>query len=131
MPGDVTMLYRGRLNEHGHGEAMDILFLGEDDEPLAYQISEAMYEHGRYLSVRYWTSDDELRDDELRERVIRALLGDGDGTRYNDRYSDITGYLWTDEDIVVGGHDLLDELRSHLGQWCLLEIRYSGAPPSA
>jgi hypothetical protein len=27
-------------------------------------------------------------------------------TRYYHRYSDYTGYLWTEEDFIVGGHDI-------------------------
>jgi hypothetical protein len=128
MSEPVTKTYRGRLNLHGYGEGDDILFLGDDDYPLAEQISEDMEECGRYLSVRYWTSDAEQSDDQLRENVVRSLFGDGEGTRFHNAYSDITGYLWTDEDIMIGGHDLLAELESHLGQWCLLEIGYSALP---
>jgi len=30
---------------------------------------------------------------------------------------------------MVGGHDLLEELRSHKGRYCLLEVEYSTDPP--
>jgi hypothetical protein len=134
----TTVLYRGHLTQRDHGEAMDVLFLGDGegrdpfaDEPLARRIADDMGAHGSYLSVRYWTSDAEMTDDGLRECAVRALFGDGEGTRYSAHYSEVTGYLWTDEDIMVGGHDLLAELESHLGRWCLLEIGYSREPGPA
>jgi hypothetical protein len=30
--------------------------------------------------------------------------------------------LWTDEDLNVGGHDLLEEIRSYLGKFIYLEV---------
>jgi hypothetical protein len=58
------------------------------------------------------------------------MLGEGDAT-FGARYSEDTGYLWTDEELNVGGHDLLGELESHEGRYCLLEIRYSHEVPGA
>ena len=43
---------------------------------------------------------------------------------FNPRYSEITGYLWTDEELNVGGHDLMAELKSNVGKWLILEIVY-------
>ena len=39
-------------------------------------------------------------------------------------YSDYTGYLWTDENLKIGGHDLLDELKEDCGKWLFLTIEY-------
>lgn len=91
-----------------------------------------MEEHGRYLSVRYWTADAPREDDVILEGAIREMLGESDAA-YGSHYSERTGYLWTDEEINVGGHDLLEELKSSAGQYCLLEISYSqaGAPGTA
>ncbi|MNJ80064.1 hypothetical protein D3C77_783070 [compost metagenome] len=41
---------------------------------------------------------------------------------YGARYSELTGYLWTDEYLKVGGHDIIEELRSYVGKWLILEI---------
>lgn len=129
--GGTTIRYRGTLAVRDHGEAMDVLFLeGEDnhDEPLAETISDDLDRCGRYASVRYWTADAALSDDALMECAVRAMLGEADA-RYKSAYSDITGYLWTDEDINVGGHDLLEELKSQAGRYLLLEISYSKTAP--
>ena len=132
----TTVRYRGTLALHYHGEAEDILFLDGDldgryeYEPLAETIGDDLELHGRYASVRYWTADAPMGDDEIAEGAIRAMLGGEADACYSARYSDVTGYLWTDEDIMVGGHDLLEELKSQAGRYCLLEIGYAKEPPA-
>lgn len=123
----VTRRYRGTLTVRDHGEGMDILFL-DDGDPLAEVITGDMDEHGRYLSVRYWTADARRDDDAMIEGAIREALGFGEAA-FLHHYSDITGYLWTDEDVIVGGHDLLEELKAQAGRYCLLEIGYQDGPP--
>ena len=129
----TTVRYRGTLALHDHGESMDILFLDGDlddryeHQPLAETISDDLEQHGRYASVRYWTADAPLEDWMIMEYALQAMLGEA-GAQYSARYSDVTGYLWTDEDINVGGHDLLEELKSQAGRYCLLEIGYAKEP---
>lgn len=129
----AAVRYRGTLAVRDHGEAMDILFLDGDpgydwEDPLAERISDDLERHGRYASVRYWTADAPMDDDEIAEAALRSLFGEADA-RYKAHYSDVTGYLWTDEDINVGGHDLLEELKSQAGRYCLLEIGYAKGRP--
>jgi hypothetical protein len=38
-----------------------------------------------------------------------------------DRYSETTGYLWTDEKLQVGGHDLIEELSGSAGKFLIFE----------
>ena len=49
------------------------------------------------------------------------VMGDAN-VDLQSRYSEITGYLWTDEDLNVGGHDLLAELKGHVGKWLIMEV---------
>ena len=37
--------------------------------------------------------------------------------------SDITGYLWTHEKIKIDGHNLFEELDSHIGKFINILIR--------
>jgi len=130
----TTVRYRGTLALHDHGEAMGVLMLDGDlddryeYEPLAETISDDLAAHGRYASVRYWTADAPMGDDEIAEAALRLLFGEADA-QYTAHYSDVTGHLWTDEDINVGGHDLLEELKSQAGRYCLLEISYEKELP--
>jgi len=124
-----TVRYRGILALHDWDEAMDVLFLDNPerpgyDDPLAEIVTDDIDRHGRYLTVRYWTAGTSRSDDDMIEGALRELLGAGEA-EFRNAYSEITGYLWTDEDIKVGGHDLLEELKAQAGRYCLLEIGYS------
>jgi hypothetical protein len=46
---------------------------------------------------------------ELEEALVKTSMGEVDASFYHS-YSDLTGYLWTNEEIKVGGHDLLGEI---------------------
>lgn len=130
-------IYRGYLQHCSNGEENDLLTLAAvkvdgylsacDAEPLAKIIQEDIEKFGNFLSVRYWIIDKELPADQITERFLRSIFGGGDA-EYQMNYSEFTGYLWTDENIKVGGHDLLCELKSYLGSYCHLEIEYSSAP---
>jgi hypothetical protein len=110
--------YEGRLSVHDHGESDDVLFIETYPEPLA-EILEWI--SGKNVSVRYWVSNEKATKSTVNEEFVKTLFGAGD-SNFNARYSELTGYLWTDEDLNVGGHDLLDELKSFDGYWIILEI---------
>lgn len=112
--------YRGWIRERDYGEAMDVLFLDPSDEPLARRIQDD-FDLPAQVSVRYFTANREATLEQFEENLIRRISGALE-VDYGDAYSDITGYLWTDEDLVVGGHDLLEELRTHVGRFCHLEM---------
>ena len=89
-------------------------------------VKELMDDKGSYnrLTVRYWISDTPRTKDELVENTVRQQMGDSEVEFYS-HYSDMTGYLWTDEELNVGGHDLKSELKSFLGKYLYMEITYS------
>jgi hypothetical protein len=99
------------------------------DEPiLADVLAQDITNYGNNLSVRYFISDSELDEDQLNLELMKTIYGndiDSDNVRFGVRYSEYTGYLWTDEDIMIGGHDLLEELKSHIGKYLWMEITYS------
>ena len=114
-----TKVYKGIVKEGDYGENSDALFIGEGSQPIA-KIFEEDFE-AKQVTVRYWTSDVEKTKEEIQESVLRKLFGDVDAM-YSDSYSEITGYLWTDEELNVGGHDLIEEIRSYLGKFIYLEV---------
>ncbi len=124
--GNSTKIYTGRIAERDHGEAMDIIFLDNQDKPLAAQIQDDLGFGGRRtMSVSYFVTDEPRTKAELEDNLIRTLVGDLE-VEYTAHYSEYTGYLWTDEELNVGGHDLLAEIRSHVGKYLHLEIAYGG-----
>jgi len=129
----MKKIYRGFIKEDDYGENYKAMFVGDcgiryqdcdiDPMPIAYIIQEDMEKYGHFLSVRYFITDKKRPLDELQERLLQKLHGVGEA-EYQDCFSEITGYLWTDEELKVGGHDLMNELRNHVGKYCHLEIKY-------
>lgn len=123
----VTKTYRGQLSYQGHGEADEILFLSSVEDPFC---EELLWMVGKNVTVRYWTTDTEVNKDEAIETTIAQAMGIGYGN-FGACYSEATGYLYTNEHLEVGGHDLLGELQSHVGRWLILEVDYSEDPVTA
>lgn len=114
-----TKTYKGLLCLHSWGEADDILFLSSLAGPMAEVLEDEIA--GKTVTVRYWITNKETTKEEAQEAFIGELLGRLDA-ECRSRYSEITGYLWTDEEINIGGHDLLAELQSYVGKWLILEV---------
>jgi hypothetical protein len=111
--------YEGFLSLREHGEAYDILFISSEDEPLAEVLDESI--KGKQVTVRYWICDKQCTKEEASQDHVQQVMGKAD-TDYGAAYSEVTGYLWTDEEINIGGHDLLAELKGNIGKWLVLEV---------
>ena len=125
-----TVVYRGLVVlGHGENDSAVTLYLprGSVRDVLAEQIEWDMAEYGQYLTARYIISDKELSAKEAEEVPARIACGLG-FAEYAEAYSEITGYLWTDQNIQIGGHDLQEELRGYAGKWLWLEITYDKKP---
>ncbi|WP_144106796.1 hypothetical protein [Paraburkholderia sp. BCC1886] len=114
-----TKTYAGKLIERDHEEASDLLFIESLDEPLAEVLERDIA--GKFVSVRYWITDKEVAREEAEIAFVHKLMGFAN-CDFGAHYSEATGYLWTDEDVMIGGHDLLNELRTYKGEWVILEI---------
>jgi hypothetical protein len=121
--------YRGYLIEMSNGEEDEIVgltpdpFRAADREIVAERIESDIDRYGRFLSVRYFVTDKVIPADQVITEWLNMLEGVG-RAEYDMHYSDITGYLWTDEELNVGGHDLLNELRSHISKYLHMEIDF-------
>ncbi len=118
--GEGEAIYLDRVSENGRPDL--------SDEPLAVRIDRDMGALGRFLTVRYWLANAPATKGELIKRTFLRLAGLAEA-QVGHAYSEITGYLWTNEEIQVGGHDLIRELRSHMDLWCRLEIEFHQAKP--
>lgn len=108
-------IHKGFLKEGYNGEE-DVLML--NDEPVAEVLE---YISGRFVTIAYYISNVEIDPDEAALLFVQSYYGELNA-RYEMRYSEVTGYLWTDEDLNVGGHDLLEELRTHIGKYLILKV---------
>lgn len=121
----MKIIYRGLLCYASNGEEDALLGLMGDDykvKILAKEVKDNLH-YGYNLTVRYFVTDSPVPPDDIEIELIKTMSGYGN-IKYNMRYSDITGYLWTDEDLNVGGHNLLYELSSNIGKWLHLEVDY-------
>lgn len=109
---------QGQLSIRDDGDSMDVLFVSTLERPLSEELD---WMERKKVTVRYWVTDQQVSREQAQEEFMKKVMGVAD-VRYNPRYSEITGYLWTDEDLNVGGHDLIKELKSHAGKWLILEV---------
>lgn len=106
------------IDEYGEDDDCLVLYTNNPKEWVCKD-KESLVEHIEYdvtnafCSVRYFLSDEEVTEEQATERWLGVLFGKVDAD-YVQRYSEITGYLWTDSKLNVGGHDLEAELRSHV-----------------
>lgn len=119
----------GEISLGPHGEGDDLLFVG--GTLLAKAFVEACGDpwNGRVrakVSIRYGIAHDPIEDlDTAAARMIAGAdrhTGMAEG-EFIHCYSEITGYLWTDEELKTGGHDLLKELRAHAGKYAVVKIQ--------
>lgn len=119
----ATKTYEGLLSLHSWGEASDILFLSSLRDPLAEELQTDIARE--IVTVRYWITDQKATKEQAQKEFLKKLMGAAD-CDFGSHYSEITGYLWTDEKCKIGGHDLVAELRNHVGKWLVLEIDIYG-----
>lgn len=115
----MKKIYKGLISQKEHGENWRADFIGDLNEPIT-QIFQEEFCYCN-VTVRYFISEIEKTIDELQENLIQTISGYLEAD-YTDRYSEITGYLWTDEEIKIGGHDLLDIIASNVGKYIYLEV---------
>ena len=115
----IEKTYAGQLCYHTCGEEGQVLFLSTIEEPLAERLEEDI--SGKIVTVRYWLSDVQVSKEEAMLEFMKRISGSADA-KFRQHYSEYTGYLWTDEECMIGGHDLIKELKGSIGKWLILEI---------
>lgn len=109
--------YKGVIKNTCYCEDSFATIIG-DSKPIALEF-EDLTDH--IVSVRYWISENEKTKEQLLENHVLAMSGVVYAD-YEDIYSELTGYLWTDATLRVGGHDLLHIIESHTGDYIYIEV---------
>ena len=115
----TNKVYRGFLSLGSSGEGDDILHIGE--EILAEVLGSDLQDYGPYVSVQYYTTISDTPFEVIQEEYLKTVMGLSEAD-FGHRYSEITGYLWTDESWQVGGHDLIGLLTMDIGRFCHLMV---------
>ena len=89
--------------------------------PLTKEMEETCGWYGMYASVQMLTGDTPIDMDHIDETKVVSMMGEVE-SKYYHRYSDYTGYLWTEEGFKCGGHDIPKILSSHMGEYIHMEI---------
>lgn len=118
MSKNITLEGKLTLGSNGEEQVLKL-----DREILAELVQDVVEKYGKLVSVRYWTSDEKMSKEKAQHEFLKTVMGFAD-VEYNMAYSECTGYLWTDESLKIGGHDLLDELYSKVGKYLILEIDF-------
>lgn len=113
-----SMIIKGYLKLREEYESGDGLYI--DGEILSEQLEDIK---GKNATVRFYISDTEKSFDELKENLIRTISGDVNAY-YGDTYSEYTGYLWTNDQLNIGEHDLIEDLSNYDGKYCYLAIDF-------
>jgi len=110
--------YKGQLKLDSYGESDDVLFISTIDTPLVEALG---WISGKKAIVRYCVTEKQTTKEESEDQFLKKLMGVAE-VEFHAKYSEITGYLWTDEELNIGGHDIIAELKSYIGEWLILEI---------
>ncbi len=108
-----------RVTHNGHS-----VYLAEAVEEFIDHLREL---RGRYagserVTVGWHTSSEEKTHGELEMNLISTALG-AVNVDFSHRYSDLTGYLWTDEKIRIGGRDIMEEMHLEAGHYLYLRAQ--------
>lgn len=78
---------------------------------------------GSKVFVRYFITDSEASEESVNETLIHKTFGyDNIEANYAlEAYSEVTIELW-EEDLKIGGHDLISELTTYSGKYLILII---------
>lgn len=110
------MIYKGIL------EIDDYTCLKCGDSYLVEDV-EADFKKGDNVFVRYYVTDKEVTEDEAKQALIlKTIGGNVDELEFVlDAYSEFT-IVQLEEHLVVGGHDLFNELQNCEGKFLTLII---------
>lgn len=92
-----------------------------DSFPFTKEMSDKCGWCGRYASIQMLTGDTPIDIEHIDETKMVSMMGEVE-SHYYHRYSDFTGYLWTEEKFICGGHDIPKILHSHMGEYIHMEI---------
>lgn len=122
--GRALLVISGKLAEVEHGDGYTMACDGERIMPKVAD----MLDRPIQASARWWLSDKPLDDAEARVKVqIDHAVGNLVAL-YEQAFSEITGYLWTDQELKLGGHDLVPIFEANAGRYIWMEIEFGGPP---
>ena len=91
------------------------------DEIIAEELENSDFE-GKKIHLRYTVSNSPIDPNAVDEKILKTIHGELEAEHGCIPYSEWTGFVGWDDTLVVGGHDLREELLSYEGHYCYLEL---------
>lgn len=110
------IIVQGNISVFDGGEESNGLYVG--GELLTRELEDLTHQQ---VSVRYFITDEPKDESEILQESILSLSGSLYAL-HESAYSEYTGYLWTDDELNIGGHDLISELTAHEHKYLFMEI---------
>ena len=119
----MKKIYSGYLSSSDYGDKYDNLMLCEDfGSGLIDDIQNDCSKYGYFVNFRYYVSKKEFDLKYLEEYIVGSYLGLSDISIIG--CGCVTCGEMCVENATIGGHDIYNELLSHEGEYCVLEIDY-------
>lgn len=113
------IIHKGIISYVSKYDHDSTIYLDGSEESLIEILQEQI--NGKKVSVRYFVAGKPETKAVLIEGLIQKLYGDADA-EYDESFSEYTGYLYTDQQLNIGGHNLFDEMKQNDGKFLYLEI---------
>ena len=120
----MKKIYKGWLRKNKWKGTLALEYNNNKLE-LIEEIQDNIRQYGNYLSVRYYIANEEVSIENIKKQWLMKIMGLSQCDYIDISGSEWTGYMWTDEKLNVGGHNLLQELYSFINSYLILEIDYS------
>lgn len=95
---------------------------GKTEFPIIAHIQDLLGSVGKWsrrvkknVTVRVHSADKKFTLEQGEQFLVETSMGDVSNLDYGHNFSDLTGYLWTDENFVVNNHDIGKFLYSLIG----------------
>lgn len=121
----MEKVYRGLLVNVNNGEEDDIIGIRDDTNQTKIIADELRWIHRKRVTIYYYISSVPLSRDQMDYELAKICIGFAEAN-YEMVYTEYTGYIWTTELLKVGGHDLIEELGSHIGKYLHLVVDTGG-----
>lgn len=123
----MRKVYQGFIDDDDYG----FLTVRETDK-LDYELAALVQEDfdkyiGKPVFVRYFITDKENTENKAKEKLLHKLSGDLSVKYELEAYSEFTVLEW-EQELIVGGHDLIKELESFMGKYLVLIIEEPTPP---
>jgi hypothetical protein len=127
-----VILLEGLLSPHG-GDGPYAAWAVKTRTGMVYltEVIDELNEWSGSIMLFAWhITSDPLGFHQLEEHLVQTAMG-VTKTQFCHSYSDLTGYLWTDEKVTVNCHDFLKEIREtvlNMGQPAYIALRVEKDP---